>query len=931
MLLIVSAALLAVLLPPLLFDLAFRPIVRRLGLRNAVRRPGEAALVVVGSMLATALITASLIIGDSFGASVRSQASTLFGPTDEVVVVDEPGDAATALTAGNDGSLDGVLAVRYGSVSAGSVSADAAARIAPDLTLLELDPITARTFGLDPEATGLARLPATLADGEAALNTTAADALGVGAGDTIEVYVDAEPVRLSVVDVVARAGLAGFGDIVTAPGQVTDLLEDPDDATVGAVLVSNVGDDLAGADRTDQAVALIQRVLGNDAAIETVKRDLLAEADADSADMTELFGTIGGFSVVAGILLLVNLFVMLAGERRRELGTLQALGLGRSELRRAFSVEGAVYGAVAAVTGAAAGVGVAAVVMRFAADIFADDSAITIGLAIDPLSLLTGAATGLAISQLTVTLTSGRMTRLNIVTALKDAPDPPGIGRAGLWVWLGGLGIVVANVALWAADDVPLVVVVAPALGLLCAVPLVSWFVPRRWALVVLGGAALAATAAVFGLRSDVLDDPELSLFLVQGVLMVALAVVILVTLDQLWVRIVGRLGGGSPAARLGMAHPLDRPIRSGLLVAMYGLVIFTVTFMAVLNAVFQQQVPEFAREAGGSFDVVVDSNPTNPFTTDELTARPDVQLAVPFAQGFVDYSYLDDGEEIADYWWASTVPVDFPAERGPQTVARLDRFGSDTDVWQAVASGDGWITVPAYAGPAPGDQLTIAGPDGEVFDVTVAATTELNWAVDSGFYVPAALTAALTDGYDVVTRHYLVADGDVSAPSLAAAVESDGRRRGAVARTFVSIAQADVDEQQAFLRLLQGYLGLGLLIGIAGLGVVLVRAVRERRRQLGMMAAVGIDRSVLRNMFVIEAAFIGLQGVALGIGLGLLSSWQVLTRSTAFEDNLGFAVPWTWLAALAAVSLTASLVAGLLPAIRASRVLPAVALRITS
>jgi len=62
-----------------------------------------------------------------------------------------------------------------------------------------------------------------------------------------------------------------------------------------------------------------------------------------------------GDGVVAGVLLLINIFVMLAEERKSELGMLRALGLKRNHLVRAFGLEGSMYALTAAVVGAAAG------------------------------------------------------------------------------------------------------------------------------------------------------------------------------------------------------------------------------------------------------------------------------------------------------------------------------------------------------------------------------------------------------------------------------------------------------------------------------------------------------------------------------------------------------------------------------------------------
>jgi putative ABC transport system permease protein len=65
----------------------------RLGVRNVRRRPGRSALIVVGSMLGTAIIAAALATGDSMSQTIRSSATAALGQTDEVVAARGVGDA----------------------------------------------------------------------------------------------------------------------------------------------------------------------------------------------------------------------------------------------------------------------------------------------------------------------------------------------------------------------------------------------------------------------------------------------------------------------------------------------------------------------------------------------------------------------------------------------------------------------------------------------------------------------------------------------------------------------------------------------------------------------------------------------------------------------------------------------------------------------
>src|SRR2546423_26331 len=81
---------------PFLFLLARRPVLRRLAVRNASRRPRETALVLLGSLLGTAIITGSLIVGDTLNASIRRSAFTQLGPVDETVAANDPAAAAQA-------------------------------------------------------------------------------------------------------------------------------------------------------------------------------------------------------------------------------------------------------------------------------------------------------------------------------------------------------------------------------------------------------------------------------------------------------------------------------------------------------------------------------------------------------------------------------------------------------------------------------------------------------------------------------------------------------------------------------------------------------------------------------------------------------------------------------------------------------------------
>src|SRR5437868_9905002 len=110
---------------PFLYVLVRKPVLRRLALRNATRRPRETALVILGSLLGTAIMTGSYVVGDTFNASIRRTAHQQLGPVDEIVSANglTAGSVLTTRLAGlHSSDVDGVLSATTASASAASTT-----------------------------------------------------------------------------------------------------------------------------------------------------------------------------------------------------------------------------------------------------------------------------------------------------------------------------------------------------------------------------------------------------------------------------------------------------------------------------------------------------------------------------------------------------------------------------------------------------------------------------------------------------------------------------------------------------------------------------------------------------------------------------------------------------------------------------------------
>jgi putative ABC transport system permease protein len=127
---------------------------------------------------------------------------------------------------------------------------------------------------------------------------------------------------------------------------------------------------------------------------------------------------------------------------------------------------------------------------------------------------------------------------------------------------------------------------------------------------------------------------------------------------------------------------------------------------------------------------------------------------------------------------------------------------------------------------------------------------------------------------------------------------------------------------------LLQGFMALGLLVGVAALGVISTRAVVERRQQIGVLRAIGYQRGMVGASFLLESSFVALLGILIGVGLGLLLSYNMVQSFAQDTPTIKFDVPWLQIGGIVLLAYLISLVTTILPARSASRIYPAEALR---
>ena len=126
----------------------------------------------------------------------------------------------------------------------------------------------------------------------------------------------------------------------------------------------------------------------------------------------------------------------------------------------------------------------------------------------------------------------------------------------------------------------------------------------------------------------------------------------------------------------------------------------------------------------------------------------------------------------------------------------------------------------------------------------------------------------------------------DVDPDVFAAGAQAAFVANGAEAVSIPAIMDEGFTMTRQIFQLFQGYLAMGLIVGIAGTAVVMIRAVRERRRQIGTLRALGFGARPVGRSFAIESAFIAIEGTVIGALLALVTLYDIVSLSDSFGQT---------------------------------------------
>jgi putative ABC transport system permease protein len=225
------------------------------------------------------------------------------------------------------------------------------------------------------------------------------------------------------------------------------------------------------------------------------------------------------------------------------------------------------------------------------------------------------------------------------------------------------------------------------------------------------------------------------------------------------------------------------------------------------------------------------------------------------------------------------------------------------------------------------GSTVSMRSPDGRTVATKVAGIYEHN----------SILGDWLTSGqlYREVTPSRLLVD-DVVLVKAAPGVDLATLRAGLEKATDPLVVVQVQDRQEfkgtqasqinALLAVLYGLLALAIVIAVLGIINTLALSVVERRREIGMLRAVGVLRPQLRRTIYLESMLIAVFGAIVGVALGLtFGSLFVRTLRDQGLDHIS--VPVGQVVLMLVLAAVVGVLAALWPAARAARTPPLAAI----
>jgi len=947
----------------LLFDARKNKMLLIMALRNISRKRSTTALAVGGLMIGTAIISAAFAVSDTMNNMTYKEYANDFGEVD--YTIQSPGQ----------GSLNNFNATALGPIVAQMKEVPHVETVE---TVVELNPgamdngtgLFSTSFlvvGMSSQNlsdlggvydTGGHRITQAPAGGTVYLNQKAVGDLDAHAGDTIILVQGHDRVPFTLTKVLKDQGLGclGLQEIALIDlGTAQAMSGGP--GTTNTILVSIEGKELSGLGHAGSVHDGINGVLKASAAMGLViqgdRAQMIKNTQTSVKSLSDMFFIFGTFSIISGVVLIINIFTMLGEERKSEFGTLRAMGIVRAELQRAFLYEGLIYASVASGIGALLGIGLAYAMIVFlgTTGMFGTAQSVVTYFTFTQTSLMLSYMFGFLLTLLTVFFATRRITHLNIVRAIRNIPEPVidqkdrrmlaygalCLGGGGLLLMLGVLG----SIESFAMAGLSLVTL---SLGLLLRSRLgdrAAWSIASVLTLI-----PWLPGVRIFAYPSG------LEMFVLSGLFQVtAMLLLVVFNLES----IVGfftwalRLKGPSRAVLVtSMSYPTKSKFRSAMSIFIFGLVMFTITSLSIIGGATDLTVAKEVGRGSGGYDLFAFGNPGIPVddmwgeinTSTHYMHKGNVTDLVAINRGVGTLVHIDTSGDFNQPCPLYGVDGGFYGHgKFPLNKWNRTQYPTEQDVWNAVMANSSLVITDGASrlqgvsssfmgihGPAVniGDTITVKAYNGTTVNMTLVGI--MDQYLMQGLFMSKG-TLGKDFGVRGASFFLIQLKGGLDTNKQSIMLRKDFLGHGLQTIAIKLQIKAWTGQIEALFGLLNAFLAIGLIIGLAGLGIMTIRSIQERRLEIGVMRAIGYPKRMIVANFALESILISVLGLLLGIGMGILCGFKVWTITMNLPGT-EFLVPWLTIVTVSVASIVITLLS-IFPAARgASKVSPAEVLK---
>ena len=463
--------------------------------------------------------------------------------------------------------------------------------------------------------------------------------------------------------------------------------------------------------------------------------------------------------------------------------------------------------------------------------------------------------------------------------------------------------------------------------------------------------------------------------FIIIGLVQVFAGVLVLAALAPLMIRSALRLASFKSGAvvPVALSYPLHKPLRTAVVMGMFSITVFSVIVLSGYTLQFENYSSNFVEESEGEFELMLSS----------ARSRP-LQLESPVSEWDLQNTDVNQIDAVGRVYRAQAFIENNEGERSPYILRGVDRDFSEhgglpLHLWDSSlgqSSEEAWLNMQkqgdvVFVDASFGLESSLDGTNVGIFALKVGENITIidsqqpshrrevmvggileqsSYLFSAGIWMPSEPVLEQYDGsltrvyvsvsddaqpspdFDTNEVRYFSAAGKTSsereaATELAERLRLDLEKDG----VDVSLIAEDVALIQALvlsiLALFEGYLAIGLMIGIAGIGVVTYRSVSERRKHIGMLRALGFTRGMVARVHLIEVGWVSLLGIINGIVVGMM--FHVGLHSAIWEsEGADLVLPWTTVFWVFFGGVFLVYLATLIPVRAVSKIQPSEALR---